>query len=84
MVSGFGFIALVLACYMGPGMHRALSPSKRRMTFAREIGAKIIHTNAPELSKECIFYKNMETLADFAAGLGPTIALGNPGNGQRS
>lgn len=55
---------------------------KRRMTFARKLGAKYIISNAAPLSKQNQFMLNIDQLGQTAASLDMIIALENPGDGK--
>ena len=55
---------------------------RRRMEFARAIGAGVILTNAAEKSRKATFLRNIERLARLAEKLDLVIALENPGDGQ--
>jgi sugar phosphate isomerase/epimerase len=55
---------------------------KKRMAFAREIGATTIVSNASVLETSDIFYFNIGELADYGAELQLKIGLENPGDGR--
>jgi sugar phosphate isomerase/epimerase len=82
MLADFGLSTLALSAHMDLGMNDSVDPFKRRMTFAKEIGAGIIITNASQRSQEDSFFKNMERLAKFAQSIQLIIALENPGDGE--
>jgi len=48
---------------------------KKRMDFAKKIGAEIINTNAGPKEKSVIFYRNIATIAKYAKDLDITVAL---------
>lgn len=54
---------------------------KKRMDFAKAVGAATIVTNAAPVAKADLFYKNMEELAVHAEKLELMIGLENPGDG---
>lgn len=54
---------------------------KKRMDFAKMVGASIIVTNAAPVEKADIFYWNMKELARHAGYLELMIGLENPGDG---
>ncbi|BHH81887.1 sugar phosphate isomerase/epimerase family protein [Desulforhopalus sp. 52FAK] len=54
---------------------------KKRMDFAKSVGAATIVTNAAPVAKADVFYKNMEELAGHAEKLELMIGLENPGDG---
>lgn len=55
---------------------------KRRMTFARRLGAQYIISNAAPLPKKEQFMANIAELGETAASLGMIIGLENPGDGN--
>lgn len=54
---------------------------KKRMDFAKGVGAHTIVTNAAPVAKADLFYSNIERLAAHAEGLELMIGLENPGDG---
>jgi sugar phosphate isomerase/epimerase len=54
----------------------------RRMDFARALGAKVINTNAANLTNAEGFFRNIRVLAAHAERLDMIIGLENPGNGE--
>jgi sugar phosphate isomerase/epimerase len=55
---------------------------KRRMIFARQLGAETIITNAAPRIRQRQFYDNIRELGAFAATIGIKIGLENPGDGS--
>ncbi|MEE4166298.1 MAG: TIM barrel protein, partial [Desulfocapsaceae bacterium] len=55
---------------------------KRRMTFARRLGAEFIITNAAPLAKKEEFLSTIKALGAFAKDIGIKIGLENPGDGK--
>jgi len=53
---------------------------KKRMDFAKKIGAKIINTNAGPWEKSAIFYQNISAIAEYAEELGLIVALETHGD----
>lgn len=84
MLSDYGLHSVALSAHMDLGTPQSVPAFQQRMEFAREIGTRIIHTNASQLSRETTFFKNMELLARFAEPMGMIIALENPGDGQHN
>ncbi|OHB78557.1 MAG: hypothetical protein A2Z25_22365 [Planctomycetes bacterium RBG_16_55_9] len=68
--------------HMDIGQPDSVAVFKKRMDFAKAIGAEIILTNAGHKSREAAFYNNMEELALYAERLDLIIAFENPGDGQ--
>lgn len=62
-----------------PGIVRLF---KKRMTFAKNVGATTIITNAAALGSEDLFYENIKELAAYGADLQLMIGLENPGDGR--
>jgi len=82
MLADFGLSTLALSAHMDMGTEDAVDSFKKRMTFAKEIGARIIITNASTRSQETTFFENMKKLAVFAQSLQLVIGLENPGDGS--
>jgi sugar phosphate isomerase/epimerase len=57
---------------------------KRRMVFARRVGARYMVSNAGARESEQAFMKNIEALALWAEELDMVIALENPGDGRKN
>lgn len=55
---------------------------KRRMEFAKRVGARYVISNAGPQQRKNQFMKNMKELAAFAKNLNLIIALENPGDGR--
>jgi len=81
-LEGLRLKIISMGSHMDLGEADAVAVFKRRMEFAKAIGAKMILTNASVKSKETAFYGNMEKLASYAEKLDLAIALENPGDGQ--
>lgn len=82
MISDNGLNVIALAAHMDLGTKHSVSAFERRMDFARELGARIIHANASQQTNESYFFSNLEQLASFAESIGLIIALENPGDGE--
>jgi sugar phosphate isomerase/epimerase len=82
MLTDFGLSTVALSAHMDLGREDSVDIFKRRMIFAKEIGARIIITNASLRSLEASFFENMEKLAQFAQSLPLVIGLENPGDGE--
>jgi sugar phosphate isomerase/epimerase len=70
--------------HMDLGAAGAVPRFVRRMEFAKELGASIIHTNSTTREKLPAFFRNLVELAEVARSLDLVIALENPGDGQDS
>jgi sugar phosphate isomerase/epimerase len=55
---------------------------KKRMEFAKNVGAHTIVTNAAPKEREAVFLENMTSLSSFAEKLELKIGLENPGDGS--
>ena len=53
---------------------------KKRMSFAKKIGAKVINTNAGPREKLKTFYRNIVPIAEYAKDLGIIVALETHGD----
>jgi sugar phosphate isomerase/epimerase len=73
---------LSFSAHMDLSRASAVSIFKRRMEFAKRVGATYVISNAGPRHGRNDFMKNMETLAAFAANLKMIIALENPGDGK--
>ncbi len=54
---------------------------KKRMAFAKKVGATFIVTNSASIAQKDVFYENMKELAQYAEELELYIGLENPGDG---
>ena len=84
MIADEGLQTIALAGHIDLGGDQAVPALKRRMVFAKAIGATMVHTNATQEFNENLFFRNMESLADFAAEMEMIIALENPGDGENA
>lgn len=73
---------VALAAHMDLGQSGAVEAFTRRMEFAKELGATIIHTNTTQQAKRTTFLNNLEDLIPLAESLDVVIALENPGDGE--
>jgi len=70
-----------VASHMDMGLTDTVDVFRRRMNFAKTLGAGIIITNTSRLENREQFFKNMETLSRTAEEMELVIALENPGDG---
>ncbi|MHC4680333.1 MAG: sugar phosphate isomerase/epimerase family protein [Planctomycetota bacterium] len=84
LLSQYGLKSVAVAAHMDIGATNAVMRFAERMEFAREVGARLVITNATQKSAEILFYNNIQKLADRAEQLGLIIALENPGDGCNS
>jgi sugar phosphate isomerase/epimerase len=82
MLAHEGLQTTALAGHIDTGKPEAVSAIKRRLTFAKALGAKLVHTNATQKSNADRFFRNMGVLAAFAEKMKMVVALENPGDGQ--
>lgn len=82
MIVDTGLDTIALGGHINLGADDAVDAFKRRIDFAGEIGAGIIHTNAAPSVLQDRFYRNIEVLAEFAEDRNMVIALENPGDGR--
>jgi sugar phosphate isomerase/epimerase len=71
-----------VSAHMDLGTPDALEIFRRRMDFARALGAGIINTNASLRVRAKQFHENIDALAQHGASIGLAIGLENPGNGE--
>ena len=81
-LEGLGLKATSMGSHLDLGQADSVEIFRRRMEFARAIGAGMILTNATEKSRQATFLRNIERLAAYAEKLDLTMALENPGDGQ--
>jgi sugar phosphate isomerase/epimerase len=77
-----GLSCHAVSAHMDLGTPDALETFRRRMDFARSLGAGIINTNASLRVRAKQFRTNIDALAQHGASIGLTIGLENPGNGE--
>ncbi len=82
LLAEFGLAGPAVSAHMDLGADDAVDAFRRRMGFAKAVGARFIISNASTRSRERLFFTHMERLADFARSLGVTICLENPGDGE--
>lgn len=73
---------LSFSAHMDMTKEHAVSIFKKRMLFARMIGAKFIVSNAAPLQNKVQFLANITELGRTATEFGLTIVLENPGDGK--
>jgi sugar phosphate isomerase/epimerase len=81
-MSEAGLKASAVSAHMDLTLDDAVPMLKRRLEFARDIGAGIVVTNSGTPARRRQFDRNIAELSEFAAALGLVIALENPGDGQ--
>ena len=84
LLSETGLSCFALSAHMNLGTKGSAETFRRRMEFARRIGAKIIVTNAGPGQEKKAFMNNMETLSRAAESLNLIIGLENPGDGKEN
>ena len=84
LLSETGLSCFALSAHMNLGTKGSAETFRRRMEFARQIGAKVIVTNAGPGQEKKAFIKNMETLSREAESLNLIIGLENPGDGKEN
>jgi len=82
LLAEFGLTGPAVSAHMDLGAEDAVEAFRRRMRFAKAIGAGFIISNASCRSRAKTFFANMEQLADLARVLGMVICLENPGDGE--
>jgi sugar phosphate isomerase/epimerase len=70
-----------VSAHMDLGRADAVEAFKRRMDFARRLGARVINTFTAKRRRAKQFYANVEPLARHAEALDMWIGLENPGDG---
>lgn len=82
LLSSTGLSCHALSAHMDLVTDRASEVFKKRMAFAREVGAHLIITNAGPRAERNAFLKQMASLAREAEALDLLIGLENPGDGR--
>lgn len=81
-IEASGLQCLVVSSHIDLGTTHALDVFAGRMGFARDIGAKIILTNAAKRTSSAVFDENIAVLLQLAEERDLIIALENPGDGS--
>lgn len=71
-----------VASHMDMSLPGAVDTFRKRMKFAKNLGAEIIITNTSHIENAPQFYKNMQVLSGTAEEMKLIIGLENPGDGQ--
>lgn len=79
-----GLKMVALGAHMDLGKPGSAKAFKRRMEFAKALGAKFVHTNTARVSEEPLFLKNIEALIPVAEDFDLIITLENPGDGEEN
>jgi sugar phosphate isomerase/epimerase len=82
LLSETGLSCFALSAHMNLGTRGSAETFRRRMECARQIGAKVIVSNAGPGQAKKVFMNNMETLSRAAESLNLIIGLENPGDGK--
>jgi sugar phosphate isomerase/epimerase len=82
LLSGSGLICTSFSSHVDLTSDGIVEIFKKRMNFAKMVGASTIVTNAAPIEKADIFYRNMKELAKHAESLELMIGLENPGDGS--
>lgn len=78
--SGIGCVAF--SSHIDLGREDAVEVFRGRMDFAKQLGARVINTNAAARRNEARFFENIAVLARHAEQLDMQIGLENPGDGS--
>ena len=84
LLSETGLSCFALSAHMNLVTRGSAETFRRRMEFARQIGAKVIVTNAGPGKEKRAFMNNMEALSREAESLNLIIGLENPGDGKEN
>lgn len=82
LLARFHLECLSFSSHMDLARKGAVDIFKRRMTFAKNVGAKYIISNAASQQNKIRFMKNIAVLGRTAEALDIIIALENPGDGK--
>lgn len=84
LLNQYGLECYTLSAHMDLGNNDSQQAFKKRMEFAKEVGASIIITNSSTKDRSKVFFENISNLSKFAEKKGLIIALENPGNGNNN
>ncbi len=82
LLTQFGLTCMSFSSHVDLAKDGIVEIFKKRMVFARQLGAQYIISNAAPLSKKHRFMENIKELGQVAADLDLMIALENPGDGR--
>jgi sugar phosphate isomerase/epimerase len=82
LLAASGLSCFAMSAHMDLGTESAAEIFRRRMDFARAIGARVINTNASLRSRRAQFDKTIAVLAQHGQAIGLRIGLENPGNAE--
>ena len=82
LLRAWGLGCHALSSHIDLGREDAVAVFRKRMDFARRIGARVINTNAAVRENEAAFLRNIEPLVRHAEAIGIVIGLENPGDAR--
>ena len=82
LLTRFGLTCMSFSSHVDLSRDSIVGIFKKRMDFARRLGAQYIISNAAPLSNKHQFMENIKQLGRVAADQGLIIALENPGDGR--
>jgi sugar phosphate isomerase/epimerase len=82
LISTSGLRVIAISAHMDLGLQNSAEGFRRRMAFARELGAAYIHTNGTTWKNHASLMKNLESILPAAEADGLVITLENPGDGD--
>ena len=82
LLAEYGLACMSFSAHVDLSREGIVDPFKKRMEFARQIGAQYIISNAAPLPNKGRFMENIAQLGQSAASLDMIIGLENPGDGK--
>ncbi len=82
LLAASGLRCHAVSSHIDLGRNDAVPVFRKRMDFARDLGARVINTNAAVRENEAAFFRNIEALVEHARALGLVIGLENPGDAR--
>ena len=82
LLAEYGLACMSFSAHVDLSREGIVDTFKKRMAFARQLGAQYIISNAAPLPNKTQFMQNIARLGQTAASLGLTIGLENPGDGN--
>jgi len=84
LISANGLRVIAVGAHIDLGEKKAAESFRKRMAFAKGLGAQYIHTNSTENKNYSAFLNNLEKLLPLAESLKLVITLENPGDGENN
>jgi len=84
LIEDNGLSVYAMAGHMDLGSKGASDLFIKRMDFGKELGARVINTNAALKENSRIFFNNIEKIAEYAENIDIYVGFENPGAGENN